>query len=111
MTAKLDKMPVYDKKRTKLDPKYQEQPFTLKMNLLDDDMYNFLAFVRFLVFNDEVTLDAFCAVAAQRAVQWQEEEMQKKQTNELLGHIDSSGAKPTADFKGWLDPISAQIEE
>ena len=62
----IDKMPLWQRKLAKVPPKYQEQTFTVKMNLLDDEMYHLLAFVRYLVFDDEVNFEAYIAAAAER---------------------------------------------
>ena len=37
--------------------------------------------------------------------------MKKRAGDELKGNIDSQGAKPTPDFKGYMDPISKVVEE
>ena len=71
-----------------LDAKYHEQSFVLGRNLLAENTYNFLAFVRFLVFDDEANLAAFCDAAKVRA-------------NELVAD---------SDFAGYFDPISNHNE-
>ena len=60
----------------------------IKQNLLDENIYKFLAFVRFLVFDDEENLSAFTVVATQRA-------------NQLVAG---------SDFQGYFDPVSNHNE-
>lgn len=79
---------MYERKKDLLPVDYHDQTFQLRMNLLDAEMYRFLAFVRFLVFDDESNLDAYCYVAKTRA-------------NQIAAG---------SDFRGYFDAVSAENE-
>jgi len=66
LTVKIDTMPLSQKKLALLSPKYHEQTFTIKMNILEDEIFHMLAFVRYLVFDDEKNFDAYIHMAAER---------------------------------------------